>query len=175
MAVRILSKFARVVKGVDLRSTGHTTAWVRTPQLALRVYVFVAFQREMQMSWGDNNGIKMETPGFEPGTLRMRSGCDTTTPHSLKNYIAIYQRYAQFKSSFTVNRTLRKRVRKRNTSPTVGLEPTTIRLRAWRSTDWARRAVLMGKSRFEFWTFASTCRHAVFWKIYQTILSVHYH
>ena len=25
----------------------------------------------------------METPGFEPGTLRMRSGCDTTTPHSL--------------------------------------------------------------------------------------------
>ena len=25
---------------------------------------------------------KMETPGFEPGTLRMQSGCDTTTPHS---------------------------------------------------------------------------------------------
>ena len=23
----------------------------------------------------------LETPGFEPGTLRMRSGCDTTTPH----------------------------------------------------------------------------------------------
>ena len=22
-------------------------------------------------------------PGFEPGTLRMRSGCDTTTPQSL--------------------------------------------------------------------------------------------
>ena len=22
----------------------------------------------------------MESPGFEPGTLRMRSGCDTTTP-----------------------------------------------------------------------------------------------
>ena len=26
------------------------------------------------------------------------------------------------------------------TTPTVGLEPTTTRLRAWRSTDWARRA-----------------------------------
>ena len=24
----------------------------------------------------------MESPGFEPGTLRMQSGCDTTTPHS---------------------------------------------------------------------------------------------
>ena len=26
-------QFARVVKGVDLRSTGRKTAWVRTPQL----------------------------------------------------------------------------------------------------------------------------------------------
>ena len=25
---------------------------------------------------------KMESPGFEPGTLRMQSGCDTTTPQS---------------------------------------------------------------------------------------------
>ena len=24
----------------------------------------------------------MELPGFEPGTLRMQSGCDTTTPQS---------------------------------------------------------------------------------------------
>jgi hypothetical protein len=27
------SQFARVVKGVDLRSTGGNSAWVRTPQL----------------------------------------------------------------------------------------------------------------------------------------------
>ena len=25
---------------------------------------------------------KMDSPGFEPGTLRMRSGCDTTTPQA---------------------------------------------------------------------------------------------
>ena len=25
----------------------------------------------------------MDSPGFEPGTLRMRSGCDTTTPQTL--------------------------------------------------------------------------------------------
>ena len=24
----------------------------------------------------------MDSPGFEPGTLRMRSGCDTTTPQA---------------------------------------------------------------------------------------------
>ena len=29
------SKFARVVKGVDLRSTAGNCAWVRTPQLAI--------------------------------------------------------------------------------------------------------------------------------------------
>ena len=28
-------QFARVVKGVDLRSTGFKSAWVRTPQLTL--------------------------------------------------------------------------------------------------------------------------------------------
>ena len=27
----------------------------------------------------------MESPGFEPGTLRMRSGCDTTTPQALED------------------------------------------------------------------------------------------
>ena len=24
----------------------------------------------------------MDSPGFEPGTLRMQSGCDTTTPQT---------------------------------------------------------------------------------------------
>ena len=31
-----IRQFARVVKGVDLRSTGGNSAWVRTPQLTLR-------------------------------------------------------------------------------------------------------------------------------------------
>ncbi len=30
-----VSQFARVVKGVDLRSTGGNSAWVRAPQLTL--------------------------------------------------------------------------------------------------------------------------------------------
>ena len=33
-----IRKFARVVKGVDLRSTAGNCAWVRTPQLACKVF-----------------------------------------------------------------------------------------------------------------------------------------
>ena len=33
--VKSSSQFARVVKGVDLRSTGGNSAWVRTPQLTV--------------------------------------------------------------------------------------------------------------------------------------------
>ena len=40
------SKFARVVKGVDLRSTAGNCAWVRTPQLTFRMLgVFMALPR----------------------------------------------------------------------------------------------------------------------------------
>ena len=28
----------------------------------------------------------MDSPGFEPGTLRMQSGCDTTTPQPRRNH-----------------------------------------------------------------------------------------
>ena len=30
---------------------------------------------------------RVDSPGFEPGTLRMRSGCDTTTPQAPEGWM----------------------------------------------------------------------------------------
>ena len=48
-----MRQFARVAKGVDLRSTAGNCAWARTPQLTL---CFIASTRRCPPSWQDGPG-----------------------------------------------------------------------------------------------------------------------
>ena len=69
-------QFARVVKGVDLRSTGRKTAWVRTPQLTSFVLSRADTQRvqvggrSTQMSFGPSAGQPRQDMTVWPSGLR---------------------------------------------------------------------------------------------------------
>ena len=69
-------QFARVVKGVDLRSTARTCAWVRTPQLTKLMYFDAA---KMLNLWPSLRLLarraveKMENLGIDPSASRMLS------------------------------------------------------------------------------------------------------
>ena len=68
----------------------------------------------------------MESPGFEPGTLRMQSGCDTTTPQSHEDILSAT--YSDREGIILLN-PVSEALSAEKVLPT-GLEPVTFRLLA---------------------------------------------
>ena len=85
-------QFARVVKGVDLRSTGVNSAWVRTPQLTLTnciPLIFVRLQASVKRKDVHKDVHKdvrrnMTPVGFEPTQLALVELESTPLDHSGK-------------------------------------------------------------------------------------------
>ena len=81
-------QFARVVKGVDLRSTGVNSAWVRTPQLTLAYcnpLIFVRLQASAKRKDVPKDVRRNMTPvGFEPTQLALVELESTPLDHSGK-------------------------------------------------------------------------------------------